>query len=105
MKIKKLVFWILLPLLLAACGGAAETPLEDVATPAVIFPPTEMPEVTQTPEVTRTPEPVVSSECTVVSSQSETSQELLDLFSVHENDWVIGPEDAAVTLIEYGDFQ
>ena len=45
------------------------------------------------------------SECTLVSSLPDPPQEYAELFSVQEDDHVLGPEDAAITLIEYGDFQ
>ena len=44
--------------------------------------------------------------CTVVSRQptpGPTEQSLIP--PVSDTDWVQGPEDAAVTFIEYGDFQ
>lgn len=44
--------------------------------------------------------------CTVVSRQptpGPTEQSLIP--PVSDTDWVHGPEDAAVTFIEYGDFQ
>jgi hypothetical protein len=46
-----------------------------------------------------------TSECTLVSSLPEPSAEYADIFAVREDDWAFGPEDAAVTIIEYGDFQ
>ena len=46
-----------------------------------------------------------TSECTLVSSLPESSPEYADIFAVQDDDWVFGPEDAAVTIIEYGDFQ
>lgn len=45
------------------------------------------------------------SECTLVSSMPDSPQEYAELFAVTDDDWVIGPEDAAITLVEYGDFQ
>jgi hypothetical protein len=44
--------------------------------------------------------------CTVVSREptpGPTEQSLIP--PVNETDWVHGPEDAKVTIIEYGDFQ
>ena len=44
-------------------------------------------------------------ECTLVSDQPDTPAEFVEIFSVKEDDWVVGPETAAVTFVEYGDFQ
>lgn len=44
--------------------------------------------------------------CTVISPQDATSPTQESVFPpVTEKDWVTGPEDAAITLIEYSDFQ
>jgi len=45
------------------------------------------------------------SECTLISSSKDQDSDQADFFTVTEDDWTFGPEDAAVTLIEYGDFQ
>ena len=44
-------------------------------------------------------------ECTMVSDQPEVPAELEAIFGVTEDDWVVGPESAAVTFVEYSDFQ
>jgi hypothetical protein len=41
----------------------------------------------------------------MVSDQPEASAELEAILGVKENDWVYGPETAAVTIVEYADFQ
>jgi hypothetical protein len=102
-------------LMLTACGGTGENPVEGTAETslpeAVTILPTEtlrpqpntQAEVTE--ELSQVPVDYPVSECTLVSSLPDPSQEYAELFVVTEDDWVIGPEDAAVTIIEYGDFQ
>lgn len=103
MKTKFLIV-LVITLFLSACGEIIVTPTEEVSS----IQPTEIlltkpAAVLLTEEVT--PETIRLSECTVVSSLPEPSTEFVELFTVNANDWVTGPEDAAVTLIEYGDFQ
>ncbi len=45
------------------------------------------------------------SECTVVSALPDPPAQYAELFAVQDDDWVAGPTDAAITIIEYGDFQ
>jgi hypothetical protein len=101
MKTRFLTLWVTL-LLLTACGEIIVTPIDEAS-----IQPTEIPTKTAAvlPTEDRKPETVLLSECTVVSSQPEPPAEFVELFSVNANDWVTGREDAAVTLIEYGDFQ
>ena len=44
-------------------------------------------------------------ECTLVSDQPDAPAEFVAIFGVTEDDWAKGPETAAVTFVEYGDFQ
>jgi len=111
---KIFVLFVLIAFLLAACtgaepvsseegaagGGAATPPAEEVAAEA----PTEIAEPPQKATAAYAADELVS-ECTLVSALPEPPQEYAELFAVAQNDWVVGPEDAAVTLIEYGDFQ
>jgi hypothetical protein len=64
---------LVIPLLIAACGGQ-ETPL-------------------------------VASECTIDTPFGEAPPEFVELFAPTEDDWSFGPEDAELTIIEYGDYQ
>jgi hypothetical protein len=101
MKTKFLALLVTL-LFLSACGEVILTPTDEASTqPAKIATNT----VTVPPTEDSKPETVLLSDCTVVSSLPEPSTEFVELFSVNENDWAVGPENAAVTLIEYGDFQ
>jgi len=110
-----LIFIMLIPLLLAACSGTesnasiAEAPAEQSESPqgeAVQAAPTE----TSPAPATSTPEDKVVSvglqmECTLVSSQQEAPAELEAILGVKANDWVKGSETAAITIVEYSDFQ
>ena len=118
---RKITLFVLVLVLvpLTACSGSLEdqdvaltidvneiipTETIEVETVVEVVVPTAT-EETLEPEIT--PELVVNleSECTLVSSLPDPPQEYAEIFSVTEDDWVIGPEDALVTLIEYGDFQ
>ncbi len=120
---KKMLYLLLVAasLVLAACQAAepvaTETAVNETATPTEV---TTEPEPTQTtaPELTAveadenvTEKAAVTapvelvSECTLVSALPEPPAGYAEIFAVSETDWVVGPEDAAITLIEYGDFQ
>lgn len=110
LMMKKIVTLLLmLVVFLVACQSAPASPTE--AEPAQIgenAPSTELPplpEVSPTPATEQTGNPG-GANCTVVSSQPEpgpTEQSIVS--AVSEADWVHGPEDAEITIIEYGDFQ
>ena len=106
-----------LALLLAACGGQAvpvSTPLV-AATQAVQAPtatltlpvvqPAEAPTAAATSDAFEQLPPVPSG-CTVVTRQFSPEPTEQSLFpAVSDADWVIGDPSAAVTLVEYADFQ
>jgi hypothetical protein len=101
MSLKKIIpLLLVLPLVLAACRGAAEAELTPTPPPADTT--VSIPEVS-----TPRPSPVVSgalASCTVVSQPDNS--EIEELFPpVSENDWVKGPETARITILEYSDFQ
>ena len=98
------LFALLIPLVLAACAPAAQTtPSADAVDPPateVSSPPTEA-DAKPTPTTITGPQ----MECTLVSNQSEAPAEFEAILGVKENDWVYGSETAAVTIVEYADFQ
>ena len=101
-----LVPLMLIPLLLAACSGTQPATVVEDAAPAVAAPPEAEPiqpdpTATSAPQVATGPE----MECTLVSNGSDAPAELVAIFGVTEDDWVQGPETAAVTIVEYSDFQ
>lgn len=110
LMIKKIVTLLLiLVVFLVACQSAPASPTE--AEPAQIgedAPSTELPplpEVSPTPATEQTGN-LGGANCTVVSSQPESEPTEQSIVSaVSEADWVHGPQDAEVTIIEYGDFQ
>ena len=122
---KKLpVILILLTVILTACSAGVQIPIDETPKPeeeielveaapteieATDIPPTEEP-ATATADLQDTQGKGSSSanlkmECTLVSSQPEAPSEYAAIFSVKENDWVKGPDSAALTIVEYGDFQ
>ena len=98
---RKLILLLLLALMLvtSACGGAA--------TQAPTSQPTERPAPTTVLSVpTQGALAGPESGCTVVSRRPTPGPTQQSIFPpVGENDWVKGPTDAQVTIIEYSDFQ
>ena len=120
---KPLVVLLLMTmLLLAACSSTEQSPsAEAPATQVEAFEaeaqPTEaQPSEAQPAQVEPTETSAAKSggdvsavgtqmECTLVSDQPEVPAELEAIFGVTEDDWAVGPENAAVTFVEYSDFQ
>jgi cyclophilin family peptidyl-prolyl cis-trans isomerase/protein-disulfide isomerase len=117
MQKRWMVAGVLLLLFLPACAAAtSEPPLATEALAATQPVPTSaatmVVEATQAvtePEQTPTQVEFTASgpaSCTVVSTIPDPDPAVAALFSpITEDDWVIGPPDAAVTIIEYSDFQ
>ena len=115
LMMKKIIaLFLILVVFLVACQSAPASPTEASSAgadpdqigedaPSTKLPP--LPEVSPTPATEQTGNPGEEN-CTVVSRQptpGPTEQSLVS--EVSEADWVHGPEDATVTIIEYGDFQ
>ena len=115
MKKFTLILFVLLALVLTACQSSTPTELvvataEAAATqpPADTNVPTEVsePAATKASEDAPANESVVRAKCTVVSrdpTPGPTEESLFD--PVSESDWARGLDTAAVTIIEYSDFQ
>lgn len=102
-------------LILAACGGAAAVPevADDPASEADAAAPGEA-EVAQEAEATQAPEVVQATEeaapAQEVSSPPASCEPVLIpenelVAALSEDDWSTGLATAAITVIEYGDFQ
>ena len=110
--LKKILFLLVISsVFLVACQStASDLPAEPTADSAVDpegadTASTELPAL---PEVSPTPstQDQGTANCTVVSQQptpGPTEQSLVP--PVSDDDWTQGPDDAAVTFVEYGDFQ
>jgi protein-disulfide isomerase len=114
MRIKIYLFILLASLALAACQPASSTlsDLEPSEPPVATQPgeaaasalPEPSPAATQAASVVISGEPMEG--CRVTGSQLKANPTLEALFpAVNEKDWVIGPSDARVTIIEFSDFQ
>ena len=108
---------LILPLIVAACDGESAgleaAPASEPAAVTTVLP-TETPPSDKAAEAAPTEAKTTdaesaaaafTSECTLVSSMPEVPESYTQLFGVTENDWVYGPETAALTIVEYGDFQ
>ena len=116
MQSKILIVIVLAAFLLGACQPAnTATPGEAVQEPELTTAPAADQQAaisTTAPEVeAATAEPLAlagepMSGCRVTGSQLEPDPTLVALFpAVNEQDWVIGPSDAQVTILEFSDFQ
>jgi len=114
MKSKILIVIVLATLLLSACQPAqTSTPSE--ATQPVSTGEATSAEAPQPADVTAEPPkatlPLTASRepmngCRVTGSSLQPNPTLVALFpAVTENDWVKGPSDARVTILEFSDFQ
>ncbi|MCA9998186.1 MAG: hypothetical protein KDE56_20635 [Anaerolineales bacterium] len=113
---KKILF-VLLIMLLVACGGSApeeaavsqETAVPDQAAADPTAAPAAAP--TDAPTPTTAPTEVVEEEATVeeetaVDTAAQPFEELLaDASAVRADDWSQGTSEPLITIIEYGDFQ
>lgn len=106
---------ILFTLILAACQSSTPVATEitsetetvqNTAAPTHTIVNTEIPRETEPPteEVASTDSPPPG--CTVISPKPTPGPTQQSLFPpAGEEDWITGPNDAAITIIEYGDFQ
>jgi hypothetical protein len=116
------VLLILTFFLLAACNGEEQSPIAESPTPKTESLPEQAAPVdekpTETTPVEETSTDLADSksggsdaaagmqmECTLVSDQPDAPAELVAIFGVTEDDWVKGSDSAAVTFVEYSDFQ
>ncbi len=115
MKKNILILFILLALVLTACQSSTPTELAvatekaaDTQPPADTTVPTEVPEpaATKASEDPPAKDSVVRAKCTVESYDPTPGPTEESIFApVTESDWVRGSYTAAVTIIEYSDFQ
>jgi len=110
------IVWVAVIGVLTGCQGAAETIQVPPSIPApeatptelILVPPTDVelePEISSQ-EIEDPNLPPVPPGCTVVTKQFSPEPTEQSLFPpVSERDWSLGPETAAVTVIEYADFQ
>jgi hypothetical protein len=104
------ILLFLLAFVLVACQASTPTQAEPTEAPVA----TTLPQPSDTPELEKSPTPTEamvsegesSPGCTVESPFPTPGATLQSIFpAISESDWVIGPSDAHVTLLEYGDFQ
>ncbi|MCJ7662583.1 MAG: hypothetical protein MUO67_25845 [Anaerolineales bacterium] len=115
MKKLILILFILLALVLTACQSSTPTEVVEATAKAVnTQPPADISSQAEVSEPTATKasddvpanESAVRAKCTVVSRDPTPGPTEESIFApVSESDWVRGPDSAAVTIIEYSDFQ
>ena len=88
---------------LAACQGQAASPQP---TPTEAATPSLVPTIQATQAEATPTQPSAPAGCTAISPEPTPGPTETSLFPlVNSDDWVKGPEDASITLIEYSDFQ
>ena len=106
-RIKPLfILFLMTVLLLAACSSAAQSPAAEAPATQADAPATE----TQATEVQHTEaqpaETARRREMAAIEEEArEVPAELEAIFGVTADDWVVGSDSAAVTFVEYSDFQ
>lgn len=114
---KKQLTFLLVGLALVITGCAAQSTPPATSLPATAeaseasptsamtaSPVAEQPTATSNPATTAEIGPAAPPGCTVVS-QDTAAPEDSPFPEISEQDWVLGPGDAYVSIIEYGDFQ
>ena len=103
----KLILLIVIAMVLAACQGQSPT-IPATTAPTVVFQPTAT-KAAVTPTVTEVVEQTAAEAppgCTVISLPATPGPTEQSVFPpASDKDWSTGPKDAAITLIEYSDFQ
>ena len=104
---RTLFLLIVIAMALAACQGQNQTS-PTMTAPTVFIQPTGT-QMVETPRVTDAVQQAVAGAppgCTVISPPATPGPTEQSIFPpVSEKDWSTGPKDAAITLIEYSDFQ
>jgi protein-disulfide isomerase len=102
------LFFVLLVLALSACQGAPATVISESATQetqnqSTQSPPATLARPTAVASTAAGTVETMPAQCTVVSSEPASGQSAYP--DVDPKDWVNGSSEAAVTIIEYSDFQ
>lgn len=98
-KINLILFVVILSLVIGACSSVVETEIPVVEAPA------EETLVVEAPSLVSADIPTPPT-CIPDPPRPVPSEEELAAFSADpETDWIKGPEDAAITIVEYADFQ
>ncbi len=105
---KKTLLFLLLGLILAACAMPVETELPATAVPESDTPTPGFPPLVETAATVDAEEAVEApmAGCTLQTILEPPSATEVSRFpAVSPEEWQAGPEDAATTIVEYGDFQ
>jgi hypothetical protein len=110
MKLKHCLLVMATALLLGACTSAGEPLPTHTSTPTAQPTATNSPTPTQTPTLTPTPPPTPTPTQPPTPTPTQppppTATPPIPAFlEVRPDDWVHGPPDAEVTIIEYSDYQ
>ncbi len=94
---------LLVALLLAVSCRSAATETTPDADPLVLYA-TAKPATAVPAPATAVPTVKPSADPTAAAAEPVPAVDLEDPLAVRETDWVMGPPDAIITLLEYGDY-